>query len=92
MELEKTIQLRKVVSIGDVVYEKLTLREPTAGELEKASHATSNTGVVINLVSFIAKVPRKVAEDICQRDFGEASDFFGQFATFQPTGETSSQN
>lgn len=82
-QFEKTIPLRKPVALGDVVYEKLELREPTAGELEKASGgptATTNVGVIINLISLVAKVPRKVAEDLCQRDFRDASDFFGNFS------------
>lgn len=79
MELEKTITLHKPVRLGDVDYTEIKLREPTAGELEKAASAKNNVGAVIELISAVAKVPRKVAEDLCQRDFREADDFFGQF-------------
>lgn len=82
MDLEITIQLRKPVTLGDVKFDKLDLREPTAGELERSSSGPSsntNMGVMINLISIVAKVPRKVAEDLCQRDLNEASDFFGGF-------------
>ncbi|QNK65762.1 phage tail assembly protein [Variovorax sp. PAMC26660] len=89
---EITITLRKPVKLGDMTYEKLELREPTAGELEKASSATTNMGVVINLIQLVAKVPRKVVEGLCQRDLKEAGDFLEAFSEGdQTTGETSSQ-
>lgn len=77
---ELTIQLRKPVSIGDIVYSELKLQEPTAGQIEKASAASANgVGMVINLISAVAVVPRKVAESLCQRDFKEASNFLESF-------------
>lgn len=87
---ELTITLRKPVTIGDLTIDKLELREPTAGQLEKASSAASSVGMVINLISAVAVVPRKVAESLCQRDFQEASDFLESFS--KPSlaiGETS---
>lgn len=92
MDLEKTINLRKPVKLGDMEYATLDLREPTAGELEKAANATTNMGVVINLISLVAKVPRKVVESLCQRDLKEAGDFLDSFSAGDPTtGETDSQ-
>ena len=77
---EITIQLRKPITIGDIVYDKLVLKEPTAGQIEKASSASSNgISMVINLISTVAVVPRKVAEGLCQRDFKEASNFLDSF-------------
>jgi len=91
MDLEKTIPLRKPVEFAGKTYDTLELREPTAGELEKASTATTNMGVVINLISAVAKVPRKVVESLCQRDLKEAGDFLEAFSeSDQTTGETSS--
>ena len=50
-------------------------------------------GVVLNLISLVAKVPRAVAEGLCQRDLKKATDFFGTFNKDDPeTGETSLQN
>lgn len=80
MELEKTIILQKPVKLGEIEYTELKLREPTAGELEKAANAKNNVGAVIELISVTAKVPRLVAEGLCQRDFKEADTFFGTFA------------
>ncbi|PNG56532.1 MULTISPECIES: phage tail assembly protein [unclassified Variovorax] len=91
MDFEKTINLRKPVKLGDLEYSTLELREPTAGELEKAANATTNMGVVINLISLVAKVPRKVVESLCQRDLKEAGDFLDGFSAGDPpTGETDS--
>ena len=90
MEEEKTIYLRKPLELGKQVYDKLELREPTAGELEKASKAGSDLGMLISLISSIAKVPRLVVERISQRDLTAASDFLGSFTpAAQKTGETS---
>ena len=96
---EISITLRKPVTVGQtaksdgVVYATLDLREPTAGELEKASKSATDIGVVLNLISLVAKVPRAVAEGLCQRDLKEASDFLGRFNEDAPaTGEMSSPN
>lgn len=89
MELEKTITLRKPVKLSELEYTTLELREPTAGELEKASNATTNMGVVINLISLVGKVPRRVVEGLCQRDMKEAGDFLDEFSKADlSTGET----
>ena len=77
---EITIQLRKPITLGDIVYDKLVLKEPTAGQIEKASSGSANgVSMVISLISTVAVVPRKVAESLCQRDFKEASNFLDTF-------------
>ncbi|WP_342616972.1 phage tail assembly protein [Rhodoferax sp. GW822-FHT02A01] len=77
---ELTITLRKPVSIGDITYSELKLQEPTAGQIEKASTGSqSSVGAVINLISAVAVVPRKMVEGLCQRDFKEASKFLESF-------------
>lgn len=76
---EKTIVLRKPVVLGGVEYAALDLREPTAGELSKASKAGGNVDIAIMLISLIAKVPRGAIEKLSQRDLQEASDFLGSF-------------
>ena len=76
---EITIPLRKPITLGDLVYSELKLKEPTAGQIEKASASTSGAGSVINLISIVAVVPRRVAEGLCQRDFQEASNFLESF-------------
>ena len=86
---EKTITLRKPVSLGGIEYKTLDLREPTAGELAKATKAGGNVDVAIMLISLIAKVPRGAIEGLSQRDLQEASDFLGSFTLDGlPTGAT----
>ncbi|MCU4119294.1 phage tail assembly protein [Variovorax sp. N23] len=93
MDLEKTITLRKPVTIGDMPFTTISLREPTAGELEQSQSASTGMGIVINLISIVAKVPRGVAERLCQRDFKEAADFLNSFDEADlTTGSTSSQS
>ncbi len=92
---EKTIQLRKPVSLGNgdkaVVYVRLDLREPTAGELARAMKAGNSVEVVIMLISIVAQIPRSAVEKLCQRDLEEASDFLAGFAGAGPaTGGMSS--
>lgn len=87
---EKTITLRKPVTFAKTEYTTLDLREPTAGELSKASKHVGNVDAAIALISLIAKVPRGAVEGLCQRDLQEASDFLGTFTLpGLPTGETS---
>lgn len=81
---EKTMELRKPVALGHVEYATLDLREPTAGDLSKASKAGSDVDVAIALISIVAKVPRGAIEKLCQRDFQEAADFLGSFTVLGP--------
>lgn len=86
---ELEITLRKPVVLGKgesaLTYEKLTLREPTAGELEKATTtATSDIGMSITLISLVAGVPRGVAEKIGQRELKEANEYLAGFTEDGP--------
>ncbi|WNC90959.1 phage tail assembly protein [Paraburkholderia sp. FT54] len=86
---EKTIKLRKPVKLGsgetEVVYDSLNLREPTAGELDKAMSASSNIGIGIMLIHLISGVPKSAVEKLCQRDFTEANEYLGGFTDDGPT-------
>lgn len=92
-EEQKTVVLRKPIMLGDVTHAELNLREPTAGELSKATRAggDNNVDVAISLISQIAGVPTKVVQGLSQRDFQECNDFLGSFTLIgHQTGETSS--
>lgn len=87
-----TIVFAKALLLGNgdnaTAYESVELREPTAGELEKATRADTQIGVVINLVSSVGRIPRGVVEKMGQRDLGKASAFFGTFSDAgQPEAE-----
>lgn len=86
MEDEKILTLRKAVRLGDDTYATLTLREPTAGELERATRdGRSGLTVTIDLISMVAAVPRQVIEKITGRDLREAADYIGGFTEDGPT-------
>jgi hypothetical protein len=93
IEEQKNIPLRKPIILGAVTYAELNLREPTAGELSKATRhgGNNNVDVAISLISQIAQVPMTVVNQLSQRDFQEANDFLGSFTLAGlETGETSS--
>jgi len=90
---EKTITLRKPLKVGDVTYDHLDLREPTAKDLAEASKAGNDVEQAIALISRIAKVPKIAIDQLSQRDLKEAADFFDRFNDVsRPIGQTSSQN
>lgn len=95
-EDEITITLSKPVIIGKdataQTYEELKLREPTAGEMEKAARADTNIGTVITLVSLIAVIPRGVVEKITRRDLMAADKFFQTFTAAGQQEEAAGQS
>jgi Phage tail assembly chaperone proteins, E, or 41 or 14 len=85
---ELVITLRKPVKLGDVEYTELKLREPTAGEIEKASNVANPMGSNILLVSLVAAMPKPAVEKIGARDLKTASDYLqGFLAGGQAIGE-----
>ncbi|WP_110947414.1 phage tail assembly protein [Pseudomonas bohemica] len=82
-EDETTITLSKPVAIGKgdaaVTYEEITLREPTAGEMEKASRADTSIGSAITLISLVAAIPRSAVEKFSKRDLVAANKFLEGF-------------
>ena len=86
---EKILKLRKPVTIGSgegaMTYDSLTLREPTAGELDKAMAASTNIGIGIMLIHLVAAVPKVAVEKLCQRDFTEANEYLRGFTDDGPT-------
>jgi hypothetical protein len=80
---EQRIEFRKTITIGKgesaVSYTHVDLREPTAGELEKAQRADTPIGAVITLVAAIGEVPRLVAEKMTGRDINAANKYLSGF-------------
>ncbi len=83
-----TMPLRRPITIGKepntITYSTLELREPTAGELEKATREGTNVGVSITLIHLVSGIPRRAAEQLSQRDLKEASDYLGGFTEDGP--------
>jgi Phage tail assembly chaperone proteins, E, or 41 or 14 len=90
MSDETTLDLVRPVVLGkgeaSVTYAEITLREPTAGELEKASREDTPIGTTITLISLVSKLPRVAVERFCQRDLKAANDFLASFSA--PGAET----
>jgi len=89
MEDTKIITLNKPIVIGEDTYSLLTLREPEAGELERATKGDrAGLTVTIDLIAMVAGVPRKVAEKLPSRKLSEAAKFIEGFTEDGPqTGE-----
>lgn len=83
MEDTKTIKLRKPLTLGDMNYSEVNLREPTAGELAKATKTGGNVDAAIALISLVGGIPKTAVENMCQRDLAECSDFLGSFSIGQ---------
>lgn len=77
---ERELLLDPAIRLGDLEYDTIALRQPTAGELAKAIKEPTEIDMMITLIHLVAKVPRKVAEQIPQMEFEEAADFFAQFS------------
>lgn len=98
MEDEKTITLRKPITLGkgdaEITYSELKLREPTMGELRKAAKAGDSLDMLHSLIQQVASIPAGVVDRIGQRDMEEAGRFFAQFskAESSPDSATEAQN
>jgi len=85
---ELVITLRKPVKLGAEIYESLTLREPTAGEVEKATAEGGGQKFINTLVGLVAGVPRPAIDKIGVRDVAQAGDYLlGFINAGQTTGE-----
>jgi len=83
-EDEITITLSKPIIVGKgddpITYTEIKLREPTAGEMEKASRADTSVGAAITLISLIGIIPRGVVEKFSKRDLVAANKFLEGFS------------
>lgn len=86
-EIVVTLSKPVIIGTGDttITYAELKLREPTAGEIEKASRADTNVGTAITLISLITKIPRGAIEKISRRDLMAADKFLQSFTDAGPS-------
>ncbi|MDA8230147.1 MAG: phage tail assembly protein [Magnetospirillum sp.] len=73
------LTLRKPVAFAGQTVESLTLREPTAGEMEKADGAASAVASNILLIAFVAGVTPGSVRLLCKRDYEEAVAYLAGF-------------
>lgn len=83
MEEDIVFELAKPVVMGKgedaITYSEIKLREPTAGELEKAARADTNVGSLITMISLVAKIPRGAVEKFSKTDLMAAEVALGSF-------------
>ena len=80
MEDQKLIPLNPPITIGDMEYSSISLREPTAGELERATKGNPPAmKTVIDLLAMVAGVPRQVIKVAAAQVQGEASEYVSGF-------------
>ena len=79
VQTEIIIKLLKPVQLGAVVFEELTLSEPTVGELRKSSKAGDSLDQLATLININAKVPMAAVDMLCQRDMSACANFFSRF-------------
>jgi hypothetical protein len=79
----KIIQLRKPLTYGKgekaATVDAITLREPTAGDYEKAEIAAGVYGLQIALIALLSGVPVDVIDQMYTSQIDEAADFIGSF-------------
>lgn len=75
---ERLITLRKPVKIGDITYDTLQLREPTAAEWEQWD-GLEGVKADVKAVAVVSGVPEPAIRQIGSRDLLEAARFIAGF-------------
>jgi hypothetical protein len=73
-----TLPLREALSLGSEVYSEITLREPTAGQLEEIAAVPAHKAG-IKAVSLCGGVPETIVRQMKSRDFKKAENFVLSF-------------
>ena len=74
-----TLKLRKKVNLEGMELSELQLCEPNAGQLEKASFASTGVAANIILISEVAKVPMAAVRLLSKRDLEAAVRYLSGF-------------
>lgn len=75
---ELVIVLRKPVEFGGSTYDKLTLREPTAGQMLEWDKVSGREADV-KAVAVVSGVPEPAVRLIGTRDLGKAANYISRF-------------
>jgi len=70
-----TITLRSPIDIEGQTITTMTLREPTAGQIENARRAGVGETVAIRLIALCSGTPEAAVRKMKARDYKEAADF-----------------
>lgn len=79
MEDTKTMTLRETIDVDGQTYTTITLREPTAGQIEEAKKSGQSETVAIRLIALSAGVPESVVRKMKARDYAAAANFVTSF-------------
>jgi hypothetical protein len=82
---ELIITLRRPAKLGEISYDTIRLREPTAGEL-MALDAETGWTKTIHKIAKVSGLPQPAIDQICLRDITEASAYLKRFSV--SSGET----
>ena len=87
MDATLTVEFLPAVEFSGQTYDKLELREPTGGEVEKAYATGAQLKSTILLISLVSGVPRGAVEKVGISKIREASKFLEGFIS-EPGPET----
>lgn len=79
-----TIELAAPLEFANTSYDKLVLREPTVGEMQKSFAKDGGLIAAILLISLVTDIPRGAIEKLPMSAFKKASDFLGHFTEDSP--------
>lgn len=86
-EEELHLRLKRPIQHGNVTYDTLSFREPTAAELRRSANGAENgTHQTMLLAQIVAGVPMRVIEGMAASDFARVASFFASFMAV--SGET----
>ena len=77
-----SITLRRPVKIGDVEYAVMTLREPTAGEMEQVD-GESGWAKKVAMIALVSGIPAKLLEEVGVRDIDLATAYLARFSEIE---------
>lgn len=77
----KTINLKEAIELDGTTYTSITLREPTAGQIEEARKAAHSDTVAIRLIALTSGVPEAVVRRMRASNYNEAASFVLGFFT-----------
>jgi hypothetical protein len=90
MEPTKTITLREPIKFGDKTYETIDLKEPTAGQIDKAQRITTSPAASnIELIAQVSGLSARVIEKVPATEYNEASEYLAFFINGAPETATS---
>ncbi|MBQ0955990.1 phage tail assembly protein [Serratia symbiotica] len=93
LDKKKTIVLSKALTMGDVRYEHLDLKEPVLAEVEQfydIQRAKNSMAAMKLLIALNTGVTEKALGSMAFTDYRQCEDYLMSFLTFDPSPDGSS--